>query len=54
MTATYKEEENEEETLKKALLDFVIRVSGDHDRTDEEVKVLPEITRILLNYFFVA
>ena len=44
----------EEETLKKALLDFVIRVSENGAKTDEEVKVLPEITKILLDYFIIA
>ena len=42
----------EEETLKKALFDFVIRVSSDKkDRRDIEIQVLPYITELLLKNF---
>ena len=41
-----------DETIRKALFDFVVRVSSDKkDRRDIEIQTLPEITKILLDYF---
>ena len=43
---------SEHETIRKALFDFVVRVSSDkEDRRDIEIQTLPKITEILLDYF---